>query len=378
MNLDFLKKGQIKVEIKVFDINKLLNVLWENRINVENVRRIDIVTVTLNVDYSDYGKLKSYVKRLNGKIKIVSAKGIIFFLSRAKKSLSIFAGVLVFLIGLYIYSGYIWRIDIETKKNIAPFEIRSMLNEFDVKPGIKKSVVNVYGLERKLENSHGDIMWVNARIEGGTLKIKVEEKVSPKINEENENQELNNVVAKMDGEVKKIYTTSGSAVVKEGDIVKKGDVLIIPKQGIVGAEYDAPARGEVTANTFYEKSVELQVSGEKEERTGEKQSDVYIEILGKKIYIKKATKEFENYDKIESTGKFLNKKVYYEKVYKDILDDKETIINNAVNLISNSISKEISKQAKVVDKIITSEDIGHGKIKLNVLLVVEQNIALNY
>ncbi len=51
-----------------------------------------------------------------------------------------------------------------------------MLNDFDIKPGVKKSSVNVYGLERKLENGHGDIMWVNARIEGGTLKIKVEEK----------------------------------------------------------------------------------------------------------------------------------------------------------------------------------------------------------
>ena len=56
MNLEFIKKGQVKVEIKTFDINKLLNVLWRNGINVENVKKIDVVTVTLNVDYSDYGK----------------------------------------------------------------------------------------------------------------------------------------------------------------------------------------------------------------------------------------------------------------------------------------------------------------------------------
>ena len=257
MNLEFLKKGQVKVEIKTFDINKLLNVLWRNGINVENVRKIDVVTVTLNVDYSDYGKLKTYVKRLNGKVKIISSKGMIFFLSRAKKSISIFVGVLIFLIGLYIYSGFIWRIDIETKKNIAPFEIRTMLNDFDIKPGVKKSSVNVYGLERKLENGHGDIMWVNARIEGGTLKIKVEEKVSPKIKEENENKEFKNIVASMDGEIKRIYTTSGTAVVKEGDVVKKGDILIIPQQGIEGGEYEVDAEGEVTANTFYEKTIEL-------------------------------------------------------------------------------------------------------------------------
>ncbi|MDZ5252965.1 sporulation protein YqfD [Clostridium sp. LIBA-8841] len=378
MRLDFLKKGQIKVEIKTFDINKLLNVLWKNGINVENVRKIDVVTVTLNIDYSDYGNLKGYVKRLDGKVKIISAKGMIFFLARAKKSISVFVGALIFLIGLYIYSGFIWRIDIETKKNIAPFEIRTMLNEFNIKPGVKKSSVNVYGLEKKLENGHGDIMWVNARIEGGTLKIKVEEKVSPKIREENENKELKNIVASMDGEIKKIYTTSGTAVVKEGDIVKKGDVLIIPQQGIEGGEYEVDAKGEVTANTFYEKSIELQVAGKKEERTGEKDSDIYLEIMGKKIYLKKPTKEFAKYDKIESKGKFVNRNIYYEKIDNDIAEDKETIINNAVELMSKSINKEISKQAKIVDKIITTEDLGEGKIKLKVLFVVEQNIALNY
>ena len=350
MNLEFLKKGQVKVEIKTFDINKLLNVLWRNGINVENVKKIDVVTVTLNVDYSDYGKLKTYVKRLNGKVKIISSKGMIFFLSRAKKSISIFVGVLIFLVGLYIYSGFIWRIDIETKKNIAPFEIRTMLNDFDIKPGVKKSSVNVYGLERKLENGHGDIMWVNARIEGGTLKIKVEEKVSPKIKEENENKEFKNIVASMDGEIKRIE----------------------------GGEYEVDAEGEVTANTFYEKTIELQVQGKKEERTGEVDSDIYLEIMGKKIYLKKPTKEFNKYDKIESTGKFINRNLYYEKIDKDIVDDKETIINKAVELMKNSINKEISKQSKIVDNIITTEDLGEGKIRLKVLFVVEQNIALSY
>ena len=59
-------------------------------------------------------------------------------------------------------------------------------------------------------------------------------------------------------------------------------------------------------------------------------------------------------------------------------DDKETIINKAVELMKNSINKEISKQSKIVDNIITTEDLGEGKIRLKVLFVVEQNIALSY
>ena len=111
---------------------------------------------------------------------------------------------------------------------------------------------------------------------------------------------------------------------------------------------------------------------------GEVDSDIYLEIMGKKIYLKKPTKEFDKYDKIESTGKFINRNLYYEKIDKDIVDDKETIINKAVELMKNSINKEISKQSKIVDNIITTEDLGEGKIRLKVLFVVEQNIALSY
>ena len=100
--------------------------------------------------------------------------------------------------------------------------------------------------------------------------------------------------------------------------------------------------------------------------------------MRKKKKKKKPTKEFDKYDKIESTGKFINRNLYYEKIDKDIVDDKETIINKAVELMKNSINKEISKQSKIVDNIITTEDLGEGKIRLKVLFVVEQNIALSY
>ncbi len=41
---------------------------------------------------------------------------------------------------------------------------------------------------------------------------------------------------------------------------------------------------------FYEKTIELQVQGKKEERTGEVDSDIYLEIMGKKIYLKSLLK----------------------------------------------------------------------------------------
>ena len=95
-------------------------------------------------------------------------------------------------------------------------------------------------------------------------------------------------------------------------------LLIEGIDGNEGGEYILPPRGIVIANTFYEKSMNVKINGTKLERSGEKDSDIFISIFGKKIYLKKAIKDFTHYDKIELSGKIFNKVLYYERIEKDI------------------------------------------------------------
>ena len=88
--------------------------------------------------------------------------------------------------------------------------------------------MNVRELEKKMEDLNDQIMWIRIRVEGSTLKLVIKEKVNPPSKEK---ILYNQVVAKMDGEVKRIYTNSGNPAVVPGDIVKKGDNLILPIQG---------------------------------------------------------------------------------------------------------------------------------------------------
>lgn len=376
MSFNFLKSGTVKVEVRVFKREQLLNVLWNNGIQIHNIKKIDVSTIIMEINYKDYKFVREVVKKMQGKITIISAKGGIFVISRMKKRIGIVIGLVLFLGILYYLSGFIWRIEIETKRFLAPYEVRQQLKEIGVKPGIKKNSLDVYSLEKTMENMNGDIMWVNARKEGSTLKIKIEEKINPPLKEKEE--KIENVTASMDGEIKKIFTTSGTAAVKQGDVVKKGDVLILPQEGKEGFQYEVPAKGKVIANTFYEKIIELQVEGTKEERTGNNDYEIYIQFNNKKIYLKKPTKDFKSYDKIEEEGKYLHKNVYYEKIAQDITESKEEIINKAVDSLYKSTMKEVTKQAKLVDKVISTEELGDGKILLKVLFIIEQDIALNY
>ena len=90
----------------------------------------------------------------------------------------------------------------------------------------------------------------------------------------------------------------------------------------------------------------VKVNGTTLERSREKDSDIYISIFGKKIYLKKAIKDFEHYDKIEMSGKIFNKVLYYERVEKDINLSEDDAIENAVNDLEKSLLNELSRDAK--------------------------------
>ena len=366
--------GKVVVEVNILKPERLLNILWNENINVINVKRIDVATIRVTIDYNDYNVLIDVVKRLNGKSKVIGSTGILFFIGKLKSKLFLAIGGGIFIALLLYFSTYVWSIEITTKKNVSPYELRQQLYEIGIKPGISKNKIDVKDVEKKLEDVNSDVLWLRARIEGSTLNIFIEEKVNPA---EVKEEKQGNLVAKMEGEVSKVYAFSGRSAVHVGDMVKAGDIVI---EGINGKEedpYEVVPEGVVMANTFYEKSMTTKVEGTELKRSGEKDSDIYVEVFGKKIYLKKAIKDFEEYDKIEESGKIIKKANYFEKREFPVTYTKEEAIDSAVNELEESLYNNLTREAKVVDRIISTKDSSDGNIIVNVVFVVEQNIVNN-
>ena len=372
MAFDKMKKGKILVEIKVLNTERILNLFWKKNIRVYKVKKKDFATLILEIDYLSYLEVKECVESLGGRINIIKSEGFVFFLGNIKKKLSLVIGGVMFLCIIYYLSTYIWAVEVDVQQNIPPFEVRKQLNSIGIKPGIAKSSIDVKEVEKKLENMSSEILWLRARIEGSTLKVVVEEKINPP---QEQSYEYGNLVATMEGEIKRVYTFAGRAKVKSGHLVKAGDVVIEGIDGNEGGEYILPPRGIVIANTFYEKSMNVKVNGTQLERSGEKDSDIFISIFGKKIYLKKAIKDFEHYDKIEVSGKIFNKVLYYERIEKDINLSEDDAIENAVNNLEKSLLNELSRDAKIVDKLVDKEMKDDENLLVKVVFVVEQNIV---
>ena len=367
-----IKKSKILVEIKIIKTERLLNIFWVKNIKVYKIKKSDVATLVLEIDYLDYYKAKEVVEELGGRINIIQSKGFIFFLGGIKKRISLAIGAVLFLAIIGYLSTYIWSIEVEVQKNIPPFEIRKELNQIGIKPGIAKKNIDVKEIEKKLENINDEILWLRVRIEGSTLKVVIQEKINPP---QTKSYEYGNLVASKDGEVKRVYTFAGRSAVKTGELVKKGDVVIEGIDGSEGNEYILPPRGIVIANTFYEKSMNVKIAGTYLERSGRKDSDIYVEIFGKKIYLKKATKDFESYDKIEMSGKLFNKVLYYERVENEIVVTKEEAIEDSVSKLENSLLNDLNRDAKIIDKLLEEKIIDEENLLVNVVFVVEENIV---
>lgn len=365
-------KGTIEVEVQCLIPERIINLLWNKGVIIKNVRKVNISTVRFYISIRDYKHLEESAKATNSKIRITSRSGMHFIIMKVKRYLSFAAGSVLFLVLIYYMSTFIWSIEIETEKYLSPYEVRKYLMDLGVRPGIKKKDTSVARIEEEMKKRE-DIMWIRARVEGSKMKIKVAERKSPPIIEEDNS--INSIISKMDGEVIRVYTVSGTAIVKPGDLVKKGDILINAEQGKEGATYITKAEGDVIAKTFYEFNKSIKLKGTLKEPTGNMKEERYIYIYGKKLYLKKYNNEYKNYKSIEDSGKFIKKVIYYELKEINFEKDENQVIKQSTEELKEQLIKELPIDCKILDSIINKEKI-EDALNLNVIFIVEQNISL--
>lgn len=366
-------KGIITVEIQALMPEKFINILWKNNIHAKNIKKITITTLTMDISLNDYDRVEELAKKTNTKVQILKKRGMAFYIIRLKKRIALLIGSVLFICIIYYLSTFIWNIEISSQHNISPYEIRQELMSLGIKPGISKRSINVYDIEEKLIKNNDDIIWVKARIEGSSLKINAEERISPP-NLIAEDSPCN-LIASRDSQIVRVYTKAGTAVVKENDIVKRGQLLVKGQQGREGMTYAVHADGNVIGRTFYEETKVVPTRGTKRVRTGNYVESVYITINNKKIYLKKDLNKYADYDRIEDNRKFIKKEKFYEVKKEDYSLDLNKLKEETVNELYTKISCSMDKSVKIISKVADAEPEG-DKLKVRLLVIAEENIAV--
>lgn len=157
--------------------------------------------------------------------------GFPFFIQEMKKQKNFFGGIVVFLCILLFLSTRIWGITVEGESYHTKETLLRFLDTKQIYGGMEKKSVICSDIEEMIRERYRDIGWVSVELRGTRLIVRIRE---IQLITKKSAKEPASLVAQEDGIVKSIVTQRGTAKVKEGKRVKKGDILISGKIKIKG------------------------------------------------------------------------------------------------------------------------------------------------
>ena len=349
--------GYVRIRVEGYYIERFINICTNNNILIWNLKKEKNIRLYLNIGQSDFKKLSYICRKTKCRVKIESKHGIPFLLNKYRKRKIFVILFIIIIASIFFSSNYIWNIEIKTKDGNEFQNIIEDLNTAGLSTGKLKSKVNTKDVIEKLRLNRDDIAWAGIKIKGTNAIVElVKADESPQIIDETD---YCNIIANKSGIVTKINAQNGTALVKEGDVVQEGSVLI---QGMMEGKYTEPryvhAVGEIQAKVWYTESKKIYFSQEENIQTGNEENKFGIKINNFKIFFSKKLSKFELYDTIETEKKLkLFSNFYFpvsviKNTYKET---KKTMINYNIEEATELGKQELEQ--KLENEITNKEDI---------------------
>ena len=376
--------GYVNIKVEGFFIERFINICISKKILLWNIKRKKSTIMYANIGINDYKKIKPIAKKTKSRISIQNKKGLPFVVHKYRKR-KIFVGLLaIIFIALFVMSKFIWNIEIKGNNQISKAEILEELNKQGLKIGAYKGKINSNSIINRVRLDRDDIAWMGIDLEGTNAIVEIKEtSKAPEIINENE---YCNIVSNKEGMITKINAQNGTAVVKEGDIVKKGDILV---QGYLEGKYTGiryvHAKADIEAKIWYSKKEKVFLKQQIQVPTGATEEKYTLNINNFKINFYKTLSKFENYDTINENKKlmiFSNfylpieiiKKTNYEYVNEEKIYTEEELIQLTQEKIEEELEEEISQKENIINKqtnVYPNEDY----IEVEVIYEVLENIG---
>lgn len=321
---------------------KIFNLAAKNRIFLWNTKLLGN-GIEACVTVRDFKRMPDIIKKSGMRIHILGKHGAPFKIYKNRKRLGIVTGLIIFIVFLNLFSSYIWIIDITGNSTVETTEIIKALNDIGISEGIPKKQIHAKTQREKLLLQNESLAWASLNVEGCRLTVNVTE---VKMGEKSEHLP-SNLKATNDGIIKKIDITSGNCVVKIGDAVKKGDLLV---SGIIekadGTQFVYSA-GTVTAVTEYKFEYCGKFKEQKYVPNGKSKNKYVLELFTLKIplYLGSETKEY--YAKTEQRTLSLFGQTLPIKLYKKHFDFAEKrMIESSAQKLKEDLTKRLETKLK--------------------------------
>jgi len=381
--LEFIT-GYVSISVEGYYIERFINICISKNILLWNIKREKSSFLYANIGIKNFKKLKEIARKTKCRIELKEKKGIPFILHRYKKRKIFLILLILLLIAIYFASNFIWNIEVIGNEKINSEELIQDLNDQGLKIGMLKSKVNTKDIINNIRLKRQDIAWMGIEIDGTNAQINVVES-SPKPDIINED-EYCNIVSDKVGVITKIVPQNGTALVKIGDIVKEGTILI---GGWLEGKYTGTryvhSNGEIQAKVWYSKREKMELISSVKKETGNEEKKYAIYFNNFKINLGKSIPKFEKYDTINEKKKLKLFSNFYlpiqieTNLYKEVnLEEIQYEKQEAVQILTEKIDKELTAEIQNTQNIVNkqvNEYEQDGYVEVEVIYEVLENIG---
>lgn len=294
--------GYVDIVIEGYYIEKFINICNSKQVNLWNIKKENSIKMLASIKISDFKELKQICRKTKCKVKIQNKKGLPFTIKKYKKRKVFLLFLMLIILTIIVLSNFIWNIEIEGDESIPKEEIMELVKNEGLEIGTFKGKVDTKEIINKIRLERDDVSWVGIDIEGTNAIIKlVKADEKPEIINE---EEYCNIVADRDATILKVSAQNGTPLVKEGDTVTNGDIIIAGwMEGKYTGKQYVHAQGEVQAKVSYTTIEKVYLKETKKVETGESENRYSVKINNFQINLLKTLPKFQKYDTIEENKK---------------------------------------------------------------------------
>lgn len=288
--------GFLVLAVKGEHPERFINLASMRGVALWDVIWVDQETMLVKAPARSFAALRHIARRTNAKVRIRAKGGLPFVLRRLRRRSMLTVGAVTFCLLLYLLSSLIWTVDVVGTRQLDPAQVRREAASAGLYPGNLRSLVNGKDVADRLMREMPGIALAEVDFRGTQASIRIYERVSPE-----PSLGAANVVAVKDGVIRDLLVLAGAPQVKEGDLVRAGQILISgiiappPPPKTEGAPSPPPApvepryvnaQGIVRARVWYRCYAEVPLEQVVDQKTGRHATIVSIRLANKEIIIK--------------------------------------------------------------------------------------------
>jgi len=300
--MQFLR-GYVRIVVTGNNIERFLNMATFRGIFLWDIEHMPN-GVSMNASIKGFRILRVCAKKTQCRTKIIEKNGLPFILFRYRRRKLLMGGVVFFVVGLFILSSFVWRIDIEGNETLTYDVILEFLEEQGLSIGSLKFRFSDRELQRALSSHFTEISWADVHTRGTRTTVLITEVIPQQ--EILDRRTPAHVVASADGLITGIVTGSGAPMVRQNDIVRRGELLV---SGVLELDPTNPsgqlvyvqAYAEVWARRYQVIEFVVPLTYTEKIFTGNMATSYAFQLLfagNRRITLPRGRITFDNYDRI--------------------------------------------------------------------------------